>query len=83
MNRLHRISDTLPPQARRRQRLIEASREHHRTIVSLSRDRVVLTVDGEEMTQSIKVEGDPTLPANIVTEEEEHPLKKKDRRPDD
>jgi photosystem II stability/assembly factor-like uncharacterized protein len=46
--------------------------------------RVVLTVDGEEMTQSIKVEGDPTLPANVVTEEEEnHPLKKRDRRPDD
>ncbi len=45
--------------------------------------RVVLTVDGEELTQSLKVEGDPTLPANVVTEEEEHPLKKKDRRPDD
>ena len=40
--------------------------------------------DGEELTQPLKVEGDPTLPANVVTEEQEdHPLKKRDRRPDD
>jgi hypothetical protein len=46
--------------------------------------RVVLTVDGEEQSQPLRLEGDPTLPANVVTEEElEHPLKKRDRRPED
>jgi len=41
---------------------------------------VVLTVDGKEHTQSIRVEPDPTLPATILTPgraaagEEEHPL---------
>src|SRR5262249_34137967 len=33
--------------------------------------RVVLTVDGKEHTQSIRVEPDPTLPATILTAEGE------------
>jgi hypothetical protein len=46
--------------------------------------RVVLNVDGDELTQPLRIEGDPTLPPHIVTEEEtDHPLKKKDRRIED
>ena len=50
--------------------------------------RVVLTVDGEEMAQSVRVEADPTTPGAIITgdeqdEEEEHEKEMKGSRIDD
>lgn len=45
--------------------------------------RVVLTVDGVEMAQTIKVDMDPTLPANVVLTDEEHVEQRRDRRVDD
>jgi len=38
--------------------------------------RVVLTVDGEELAQSLRVDPDPTAPAAVITEEAEKKEKK-------
>jgi len=38
--------------------------------------RVVLTVDGEELAQSLRVDPDPTAPASVITEEAEKKEKK-------
>jgi hypothetical protein len=44
--------------------------------------RVVLTVDGKEYVQSVRVEADPTLPPTVVTEqpeEDEEEVKEKEK----
>jgi hypothetical protein len=32
--------------------------------------RVVLTADGQELTQSVRIQADPTLPVNLIAQDE-------------
>ncbi len=46
--------------------------------------RVVLSVDGKDLTQGLRIEADPTLPPDLIaTEGNEMPAKKKKLVPDD